>query len=164
MTAHSSDTWLDGTRLVAWRAFLNAHAAVIERIERDLAVADRLPLGAYDVLVALVQAPDERLRMGDLAQAIVLNKSTLTRRVDRLERAGLLTRERHQGDKRGAYAVLTERGRAAVRAAWPIYARGIQAHFGRHLTDDTARALTQALTRITDEAHQPPSSSAPDMH
>src|SRR5437899_1016467 len=98
----------DAEQLRAWRSFLGAHAAVIERIERDLAVAGRLPLGSYDVLIALAEASERRLRMSELAAAVVLNRSTLTRRVDRLEREGLLTRERFPEDKRGAYAVLTE--------------------------------------------------------
>jgi DNA-binding MarR family transcriptional regulator len=134
--------------------FLHAHAAVIERIERDLAAADRLPLGSYDVLVALVEAPGRRLRMRELAQAIVLNRSTLSRRVDRLEHAGLLTRERGAADKRGAYAVLTERGRAALRAAWPIYAHGITDYFVSHLSEAEVSVLTEALGRIYQAAQQ----------
>jgi DNA-binding MarR family transcriptional regulator len=57
-------------------------------------------------------------------------------------------------DKRGAYAVLTERGREALRAAWPIYARGIAGYFARHLTDDEARVLNDALGRVYAAAQQ----------
>jgi DNA-binding MarR family transcriptional regulator len=141
-------------RIAVWRMFLHAHAAVIERIERDLAAAGRLPLSAYDVLVALAEAPDRRLRMHELAQAIVLNRSTLSRRVDRLEHEGLLTRERGGADKRGAYAVLTERGREALRAAWPIYARGINDYFIHHLSETEIGVLTEALARIYDAAQR----------
>ena len=139
----------DAEQLRAWRSFLGAHAAVIERIERDLAVAGRLPLGSYDVLIALAEASERRLRMSELAAAVVLNRSTLTRRVDRLEREGLLTRERFPEDKRGAYAVLTEAGAQALRAAWPIYARGIVDYFARHLSRAEVTILRDALTRIT---------------
>ncbi len=146
---------LPGERqLAAWRIFLNTHAAIIDRIERDLATANRLPLGSYDVLVALLEAPDHRLRMSELAQAVVLNRSTLTRRVDRLEQEGLLTRERSGADRRGAYAVLTEQGRAALREAWPIYARGIENYFARHLSDEELATLTNALGRLFAAARQ----------
>lgn len=139
---------LDERRLAAWRALLTAHATVIEQIERDLAAARQVPLGSYDVLLALAEAPNRRLRMRELAAAVVLNRSTLTRRVDRLEAEGLLVRERCADDRRGAYATLTDAGRAALRAAWPIYADGIARYFARALTDAETDTLTHALTRI----------------
>ena len=139
---------LDEGHLAAWRAFLNAHAAVIDRIEREMAAAGVLPLGLYDVLVPLSEAPDCRLRLHELASRVVLSRSTLTRMVDRLEAAGLLARERVATDRRGAYAVLTPRGEAALREAWPVYARGIRAHFACHLDADEVRVLTAALGRI----------------
>lgn len=146
--------YVDEFHLTAWRAFLNAHAAVIDRIEREMAAAGVLPLGSYDVLVPLSEAPDQRLRLHELASRVVLSRSTLTRAVDRLEAAGLLARERVAGDRRGAYAVLTEQGRAALRHAWPVYARGIQEHFAGHLSDDEVRVLADALGRINAAARR----------
>lgn len=139
---------IDEFHLAAWRAFLNAHAAVIDRIEREMEDAGVLPLGSYDVLVPLSEAPDHRLRLHELASRMVLSRSTLTRMLDRLEAEGLLARERVATDRRGAYAALTARGQEALRRAWPIYARGIRAHFAAYLADDEAPALTAALGRI----------------
>ncbi len=76
-----------------WRAFLNAHAAVIGRVESDLAGHDLPSLGWYDVLWALYRAPDRRLRMGELAERVVLSRTGMTRLVDRIEAAGCLLRE-----------------------------------------------------------------------
>ena len=145
---HRRTQTLKPGELAAWRVMLNAHAAVVERIERDLARAHCLPLGSYDVLIALEEAPQHRLRMRELAQAVVLNRSTLTRRVDRLEREGFLKRERSGGDKRGAYATLTDQGRDALRSAWPVYARGIRDYFARHLSETELSVLTEALGRV----------------
>lgn len=139
---------LDEARGEVWRAFLAAHAAVIERIERDLAREDMLPLGHYDVLRALSEAPEHQLRMNELARAVVLSRSGLTRLVDRLEKVGLLRRERCDDDRRGCYAVLTEEGLEAMLRSWPVYAGGISEHFGRHLDDDEAATLTEALGRV----------------
>jgi DNA-binding MarR family transcriptional regulator len=143
---------LDEARLVTWRAFITAHAAVIERIERELAAEERLPLGHYDVLLALSEAPGRRLRMSELARAVVLSRSGLTRLVDRLERAGLLRRERCDDDRRGCYAALTGEGLEALRRAWPVYARGIDEHFGRHLDDEEVRVLGDVLGRVLEAA------------
>jgi DNA-binding MarR family transcriptional regulator len=145
---------LDETRLAAWRGLLNAHAAVVAAIERDLAQAEGeyLPLTWYDVLLALVEAPERRLRLHELARRIVLSRSGLTRLVDRLEVAGLLRREPDPADRRGAFAVLTDAGRDALRRTWPAYAGGIVEHFARHLTEDEARVIGIALERVRRQA------------
>ncbi len=145
---------VDEFHLAAWRALLNAHAAVIDLIERELAEAGRLPLSSYDVLLTLLEAPDHRLRMHEVADAVVLSRSGLTRRIDRLEEQGLLVRERSSSDRRGAYAVLTAEGQRALRQAWPIYARGIQQHFASLLSDTEVRTLTEALERVLAAAYE----------
>jgi DNA-binding MarR family transcriptional regulator len=142
--------------LLAWRAFLRAHAAAVGRIERDLAASEpELPLTWYDVLLALVGAPERRLRLRELAREVLLSRSGLTRLVDRLEAAGLLRREPDPTDRRGAFAVLTDAGYEALRRTWPLYARGIQEHFGQHLADDEAVLLAQALQRVADASEKP---------
>jgi DNA-binding MarR family transcriptional regulator len=135
-------------QLAAWRTFITAHAIVINLIEQDLTEAQQLPLSSYDVLLALVNAPNRRLRMHELAQAVVLSRSGLTRLVDRLEHEGLLTRERSGPDRRATYAVLTLKGFRAFRHAWPIYANGIFKYFIQHLTPQEVGTLTQMLQRV----------------
>ena len=135
-------------RLDAWRAFLRAHAAVTARIERDLHRRGLSPLAWYDVLIELVYAPDNRLRLSELADAVALSRSGLTRLVDRLEEAGMLRREPHPHDRRGAYAVLTEAGWEAVASTRPAYLKDIAAFFASHLTDDDVQVLSAALQRV----------------
>jgi DNA-binding MarR family transcriptional regulator len=144
----------DETRLAAYRAFLTAHAAVIARIEREMAAGDVIPLTWYDVLLELYEAPERRLRLHELARRVVLTRSGLTRMVDRLEAAGLLRREPDPADRRGAFAALTPAGHAALRRAWPVYARGIATYFTRHLGEEEARALAALFERIRDAAQE----------
>ena len=127
---------------------MTAHAALINQIERELLEAGVVSLSWYDVLFALYDAPGQRLRMNELASAIVLSRSGLTRLVDRLEAEGLLTRERLTSDRRGAFAVLTEKGVEAMRRAWPVYARGIEKHFASFLSDEEARIVTEVFRRM----------------
>lgn len=148
----ASKPTIDEGRLAAWRAFLNAHAAVIDRIEGEMAAAAQLPLTSYDVLVALSEAPDKRLRPHELADRVVLRRSTLTRLLDRLEADELLVRERCATDRRGAVVVLTGAGTAALRRAWPVYARGIDAHFAALVSDEEAHVLASVLGRVSDAA------------
>ncbi|MBA2754230.1 MAG: MarR family transcriptional regulator [Chloroflexia bacterium] len=138
----------DDLRLAAYRSFITAHAEVVGQIERELSAAGVISLTWYDVLIELYESPNRRLRLRDLARAVVLSRSGLTRTVDRLERAGLLRREPDPTDRRGAFAVISEDGIAAMRAAWPTYALGIVNTFARHLDDDEARVITAAFERI----------------
>ena len=139
---------LESTREEAWRSFITAHAVVIEQIERELAGAGLPPLGWYDVLLELSVASDRRLRMHELARAVVLSRSGLTRLVDRLEKAGLWRREPDPGARRGSFAGLTDKGAAMRERMWPVYARGIAEHFGEHLNDEEAKTITRAMKRV----------------
>ncbi|MBI1877180.1 MAG: MarR family transcriptional regulator, partial [Chloroflexi bacterium] len=116
---------LSDLQLAAWRGFIKSHATLIAAIDRQLVEANCLPLHWYDVLIELVEAPEQRLRMHELATRVVLSRSGLTRLIDRLEQEGLLRREPDSTDRRGAFAILTERGREALQQSWPVYARGI---------------------------------------
>ena len=139
---------LEQRRNVAWRTFLTAHAATIDRIERDLSEEGLMPLSWYDVLLALYEAPEHRLRMHELASAILVTRGGLTRLVARIEEAGLLRREPDPADGRGLFAILTNEGLEALRRTWPAYARGIAKHFGRHLSEEETQALSEALSKV----------------
>ncbi len=134
--------------LSAWRIFIKTHAMIIEKIEQDLAEQKRVPLTTYDVLLALYEAPDRKLRLGDLNKKVVLSKSGLTRLVDRLEREGLIRREKSEEDRRGAYAALTEAGETELRRAWPVYARGIKQYFAAQLSEGDLQSLHTALETL----------------
>jgi len=141
---------LEQGRNVAWRALLTAHAAAIGRIERDLSDEGLMPLSWYDVLLALYEAPEKRLRMHELARALLVTRGGLTRMVARIEAAGLLRRVPDPADGRGLFAALTDKGLESLRRTWPAYARGIAEHFGRHIKEEEVRTLTDALSRVAE--------------
>lgn len=135
--------------LGAWRSFLSAHAALIERIEEALADAGLPPLSWYDVLWALYRAPQRRLRMGELAgEVVTIGRTGLTRLVDRIEAEGLVRREAVPRDRRGSFAVLTGEGVALLRRMWPVYAAAIERHFSGQLSQAEAKRLDETLARI----------------
>jgi DNA-binding MarR family transcriptional regulator len=105
-----------------WSAVAAAHAALDELLEADRE-CPVLGSDAVEVLLPLAEAPEGRLRMHELAMRSHLTPSGLTRRVDRLIDDGLVARDRCGSDRRGAYAVLTERGRAELQQALPYHAR-----------------------------------------
>ena len=128
----------------AWTGFLRAHSRIVKALDRELAAAHDLPLSEYDVLVQLAITEDGRLRMSDLADAIVLSPSGLTRLVDRLARRGLLRRERCDADSRVVYAAITDAGLEQLLEATPTHLDGIRRLFWAHLNG----AQTQELASI----------------
>lgn len=131
----------------AWINLLRSHARLLDRINKQVTAGGEIPLEWYDVLLSLENAPDHRLRMSELAEAILLSRSGLTRLVDRLEKAGMLRREAVPTDRRGAYAVLTPEGEAVRRRTWPIYRHAITQHFARRLSEAEAETLADLLLR-----------------
>lgn len=139
---------LSGVELDAWRAFLRAHARVTRLLDAELTAECDLPLGEYEVLLHLSGAPDRRLRMTELADRVVLSRSGLTRLADRLERDGLIRRESCPGDARGTNAVLTDEGRARLKAAAPVHLRGVREHVVSLMDDAELGVLGELLGRI----------------
>jgi DNA-binding MarR family transcriptional regulator len=135
-------------RLAAWWKFMAAHEQLVQRVDRDLEAVTALPLGSYNVLRLLHEAPGGRLRLGELARAVFLTRSGVSRLVNRLERAGLLRRVGHAQDRRGACAILTDRGHTEWRRVRPVFERTVAEQFGSHLSDAEVETLNAILGRI----------------
>jgi DNA-binding MarR family transcriptional regulator len=138
----------DDRRLAVWRSFLRTHSHLLRRLERDLQSNRKIAISSYDVLVQLVEAPDNRLRMSELAAAVLLTPSGLTRVVDRLQREGLVARQPTDDDGRGLYTVLTPSGRAALRDATPVHLRGVSELFIDRLTAEELCQLQALMTKL----------------
>jgi DNA-binding MarR family transcriptional regulator len=139
---------LSAAQLRAWRAFLRTHAVVTRRLEADLLAEHGLPLASYDVLVQLVEAPQQRLRMSELAERVLLSRSGLTRLVDRMEREGLVHREVCEDDARGLFTVLTDAGFDRLRSASGTHLRGVSDYAVGDLSDEEAEQLAALMARM----------------
>lgn len=134
--------------IVAWEASLRAVTELLRLYGRKMEAEVGIPLTWFDVLVQLYEAPSKRLRMHDLAAAVILSPSGLTRLIDRMEKAGLVQRELSTEDRRQVLVLLTQAGRTLARRARKAHHRHIQEHFSRHLTDDEVRTLHTAFTKV----------------
>ncbi len=132
----------------AWAGLLRLNKVLLERVEAALKADGQPPLSWYDVLIELDRAEGGRLRLFELAERMLLNKSNLTRLLDRLEGRGLLLRQPCPEDRRGAYAAITPRGRKLLGAMWPSYGGAIQRHFARHLGANELAAMQRAAARL----------------
>jgi len=146
---------VNGVRMEAWRAFLEAHSYVTRLLAAELEHEKALPLTWYDVLVHLEEADGHRLRMTELAERVLLSKSGLTRLVDRMCAAGLVSRSADDRDRRGRWVGLEPAGIARLHDAAPVHMRGVEAHFASHLDAGEATALATILRRIATGACRP---------
>jgi DNA-binding MarR family transcriptional regulator len=133
----------------AWIALMRTRDAVLGAIEADLKAADLPPLGWYDVLLELARAPEGRLRPSEIEREILLAQYNLSRLLDRLQKEQLIGRAAHEGDARGQWIVITDKGRAMQARIWKVYAKSIQKHVGDRLDDKAAATLADLLSRLT---------------
>jgi DNA-binding MarR family transcriptional regulator len=126
--------WLDAAEQQAWRAYLDATRLLLRDLDRQLEADAGISLTDYELLVQLSEAPDLRLRMRDLADAVLSTRSGMTRAVTRLERAGWVRRAECEEDRRGMYAELTPSGLAKLAASAPGHVTAVRAHVFDRLT------------------------------
>ncbi len=99
----------------------------------------------YDLLWCLEREGNRKLRLSELAEKVDLEKYNVTRLVDKLVDEKLLEKLPCEDDKRGSYAVLTEKGKRLRHRMWETYRESIQKHFGSHLTIEESLNLINIL-------------------
>ena len=141
---------LEERELAAWKGFLRAHREVVARLDDELQRSHDLPLSSYEVLLYLAQSDDGRLRMGELADRLLLSRSGLTRLVDRLERRDLV--EPASAARRTPAASSPASPRPAGNSSSPrvpTISTASASHYLSRLDDSDLENLTVAWRRLT---------------
>ena len=136
----------------AWIAITQTHAAVTGRLQEVLTAAELPPLAWFEVLATLDRAPEKRLKMGDLAEALVITRGGLTKLVDRLIKAGLLKRTFCETDRRVSYATLLPAGVELLAEMRPLVRAELAAAFSANLSVEQAEDLRAMLEQVRSSA------------
>ena len=144
--ASGAPRWLDEDETRTWIAWILSTRLLWDELERDLQRDAGMPFSYYEVLVMLSQAPGRSQRMSELADATQSSRSRLSHAVTRLEGLGWVRRETCASDRRGALAVLTDKGFAALEAAAPDHVESVRTH----LFDQLSPAQQVQLREISD--------------
>jgi DNA-binding MarR family transcriptional regulator len=120
----------------------------VAELDEELKREHDLPLTSFDVLAQLNNAPDNQMRMSELADAVLLSRSGVTRLVERLERKGLVERRECQDDARGALAVLTDAGVATLRDARGTHFAGVRERFLQRFDEHELERLGELWRRV----------------
>ena len=139
--------WLNPTEMKAWRSYIIASRRLLEALDNDLDGHD-LSMPDYEILAALSDAPDRKMRMSELAEIGLLSRSRLSHRMKVMEKAGWVKREACPSDKRGYFAVMTPKGWKAIVAAAPDHVESVRERFVDLLSKDDQENLFIIFSRI----------------
>jgi DNA-binding MarR family transcriptional regulator len=107
-----------------------------------------LDRGEFDVIATIRRAgPPYRMIPTELYSLLMISSGGLTHRLDRLEKSGLIRRERSAGDKRSFEVALTEDG---IRRAEAAFREDMKRELGHleGLDEDERRALAALLRKL----------------
>ena len=132
----------------AWGGFLSTYSRIDRLIEADLQASAHISHVEFEVLLRLTWQPEQRLRIQELTAQSLLSQSGTSRVIERLEKAGLVTRESASEDRRGAYAVLTPAGLERFQMAMERHIAFVQAHFLNHFSQPELEQMAGFWKRI----------------
>jgi len=148
MTASSEPRWLSADEQKVWRSYLMATHMLAARLEQQMQGDAAIPMAYYEILVRLSESPDRTLRMSELSSASFQSRSRLSHAVARLEEAGWVERRACPTDRRGALAVLTDEGFAALAKAAPGHVEAVRSDLFDALSPAQVRTLGEIAEKI----------------
>lgn len=131
-----------------WVRLLRTQQRILKTIEGRLKQASLPPLQWYDVLLELDRAGEIGLRQRDIEKHTLLERYNVSRLVDRLRDAGLVTRRPAADDGRGAVVVIAGAGREMRKAMWPVYAQAVEDEISAKLSNAELKTLGELLGRM----------------
>ena len=142
--------WLTEEEQRAWRGLLRMTSQLNARMNRQLVQEHGVSLADYEVLVVLSEAPEGRRRVFEIADALAWEQSRVSHQLARMQRRGLIGRQDCPSDARGAFAVITAAGRAAIERAAPAHVEQVRQLVFDELSHEQVSALTEITTRVLD--------------
>lgn len=145
--------WLTDEEQRLWRSILNAKRAVDRSIDLQLQESLDISTADFSVLVVLSEAENNVVRMRTLCESLDWDRSRMSHQITRMERRGLVTKERCACDNRGIDVTLTEHGRNVIEKAAPNHVKLV-----RHVLFDVLgenidyQRISAVLDRITETA------------
>ncbi len=150
--AGSPPRWLDRTEMAAWLPLVRLVTLLPQRLDRQLREDAGIGHVYYQVLAMLSEAPDEQLRMSELAALTATSPSRLSHAVAALEDRGWVVRCPAEQDRRGQLTRLTPAGRAAVERIAPGHVVEVRRLVFDRLAPEEVDQLTRIATELLDTA------------
>ena len=143
----SEPRWLDDTQQRAWRGLLVFINRGVPEIERTLKEHGLLVVH-YSILFTLSDAPNNTLRLSELADMANVSQSRLTHRMKTLTERGLVCIEADADDGRAKNASLTDEGIRLLEAVAPCHVEDVQRVLFDHLDPAETQALADGFAKV----------------
>lgn len=140
--------WLEVHEQQAWRAYLDATRLLLRTLDEQLTRDADISFTDFELLVVLSEAPDRRLRMSELADAVTTTRSGVTRAISRLVDAGWVVRVKCDEDKRGMSAELTDEGAAKLASSSPGHVGAVRENMFDQLSGADVDSIGGAFRRM----------------
>lgn len=131
-----------------WFHMLRAHRFLHPKMEKALREAGFDSPLWHEILFELERAGEEGMRSSELQGKLHMAQFNLSRHLSRLEKKGLITKTPCPKDKRAHYLHVSDAGKKANRALWPVYNETIQAELGGTFSHEEAFEMFCYLTRL----------------
>jgi DNA-binding MarR family transcriptional regulator len=154
-TSRAGHDFLDREEWESWGALMMLHRSVLHELDTELRRHSGLAVIEFDVLITLFNAPDQRLRMSELAERVLLSPAGTTHLVTRLERDGLVRREVDPADGRKWFTLLTDAGDSALMAARPIHNKVLRGTLLASTSPADRRTLRRIWKRLSTRMSAP---------
>ena len=139
-------------RVVLFGLLLETNARLSRSLGVELEAACDLPLARFEVLLQLRKVPEGRLKMNQIADAIVHSSGGTTRLIDRIEEAGYVTREHCPSDRRAIYVAISANGNQKLDEALNVHLDYLEDNLAKRLDDQERRTLTTLLKKLNSSA------------
>ncbi len=149
----TNPNWLNSAEMKAWRGFVSTSSDLLNLIARDLEPFG-IDGGDYQLLAMLSEAPDQKLKMCDLAERLRLSRSGLTRRIDGVLKAKYVSQERDNQDGRVVFAHLTKKGFDLIKKVAPHHLESVRSRMIDLLSPAEIRAFGSGFEKIARNVKQ----------
>lgn len=157
--------WLSAREQASWRAYLDMTAKLTARLNREMQLQSGISIADYTVLVQLSEHVDARMRVLELARAVGWEKSRLSHQLTRMEQRGLIARSNCSEDRRGAFVVLTDKGKDTIVTAAPRHVDAVRRYVFAELSAEQVDALeriSRTVAELVDAACAGPDEACDD--
>ncbi|HEY1222543.1 MAG TPA: MarR family transcriptional regulator [Acidimicrobiales bacterium] len=152
MTTNTSACPSGDERVVLFGLLLETNARLSKSLGLELEAACDLPLAWFEVLLQLRKAPEGRLKMNQIAEAIVHSSGGTTRLIDRLEEAGYVTRQLCPNDRRAIFVAISPRGNQKLDEALNVHLDYLEDNLAKRLSDQERSTLATLLNKLNSSA------------
>jgi DNA-binding MarR family transcriptional regulator len=148
MSTQSTSCPSGDERVKLFGLLLETNARLSRSLGAQLEEACDLPLAWFEVLVQLRKSPEGRLKMNQIADAIVHSSGGTTRLIDRLEEAGLVQRQLCPSDRRAIHVAITEQGNLKLDSAFDVHLDYLEVNLTARLSEQERDTLADLLTKL----------------